>query len=432
MNPIPTDREELRELFRRVRQASLTMCEPLAVEDFRAQPSEDVSPPWWNLGHTSWFFAQHVLREFGGEWLPLDRDLESVLNSYYLSLGTPLARALRGSLTRPTTQSILDYRTLVDHRIEKLISRVSETRFADLASAIMIGAQHEQQHQELFYTEIKVTLSRNPPPFRTPYRPAHTRPRDNDTIVLMTFFTLPEGVHEFGNVEGGWSFDNELPVHRQLVGKVSLQTRLVTNREYFEFMDAGGYKNPRYWLSNGWEAIQTLGWSAPLYWEFDGGRWFHWTLSGVEPLDWNEPVCHVSFYEADAFARWAARAKECPGLRLPTEYEWEVAARMHPEQAGENFLDSGHFHPQRCRRGATQLFGDVWEWTTSAYLPYPGFRPFPGALSEYNGKFMDNQRVLRGGSCVTERDHIRPSYRNFWPPQTRFQFTGFRLACDIT
>ncbi|HYL06275.1 MAG TPA: SUMF1/EgtB/PvdO family nonheme iron enzyme, partial [Thermoanaerobaculia bacterium] len=310
------------------------------------------------------------------------------------------------------------------------------------------GIQHEQQHQELLVTEIKHILGANVPELREPYldgrRPEGGAPAPAAPLRLVPFGS---GLREFGNLEGGWCWDNEMPVHKAWLDDYALADRLVTNGEYLEFIAAGGYSDPLLWLANGWARAREAGWSAPLYWERDAaegqGRWRQWTLAGLRGLDLDEPVCHVSFYEADAFARWRARdGGDWSGTRLPTEREWEHAARESgfPGEPA-NFLDPRVLHPRaangRSRSPAaatgaagalSQMGGDLWEWTTNHYEPYPGYQPYDGALMEYNGKFMDNQRVLRGGSCATPADHIRPSYRNFWPPDTRFQFTGIRLA----
>ena len=392
----------------------------------------DVSPPWWNLGHTSWFFAKNVL-EPRGLYVDGDRRLEFVLNSYYETHGRRIERAKRGLVTRPTTDEILAFRRAVDERMEELLMSAEEADLEDLGFLVATGVQHEQQHQELLVTEVKHILGCNVPELREPYVERNGRPALRST-PSPRFVDIEAGLHDFGNLEGGWCWDNELPVHRAWVEHFGLFNRLVTNAEYLEFIDDGGYDDALLWLANGWTTAQEEGWRAPLYWRHSDGGWTSWTLAGERPIEPHEPVCHVSFYEADAYARWRRlRGGLWEGARLPTERELEQAARAtSADPSRGNFVESCLFHPRAAEDagGVLQLFGDLWEWTTSHYEPYPGYRPFEGDLMEYNGKFMDNQRVLRGGSCATPADHMRISYRNFWPAGTRFQFTGIRLARD--
>jgi ergothioneine biosynthesis protein EgtB len=414
------DRQQLSDRYFATRGLSVELCRPLRAEDYRVQSMPDVSPPWWNLGHTTWFFAKNVLEPFGRS-RDEDSRFDYVLNSYYESLGPRLARTRRGTVTRPTNDEVYALRESVDERMGELIRTVPEADFGRLEFLLYTGIQHEQQHQELLVTEIKHILGMNAPELREPYRPLPPDARRD--AVPARFVEFAGGLQEIGNVEGGWCWDNEAPVHKAWLEPFALQNRLVTNAEYLEFMEAGGYRDPLLWLSNGWARAQAEGWTGPLYWEKDGGPWKIWTLSGLRDLDLDEPVCHVSFYEAEAYARWR-------GARLPTESEWEHAARASGF-AGDNFLENGPLHPRTAAANGAELLqmaGDLWEWTTSHYEPYPGYRPFDGNLMEYNGKFMDNQRVLRGGSCATPANHIRPSYRNFWPGDTRFQLTGIRLA----
>jgi len=423
-------REAILEQYQTVRQASLEMVRPLSPEEFRIQPTEEVSPPWWNLGHTSWFFARNIIAAYGGPYLPDDEKLDYVLNSYYVALGPRLQRNRRGLITRPTTEEIFRYRELVDARVKTLIRAVPDEKLEEFARILILGIHHEQQHQELFYTEIKFILAQNPLRLRPAYRTVQSQPEEDGPERGSEFIPFKGGLLEFGNLEGGWCWDNELPVHKCYLRDFALQSLLVTNGEYLEFMEDRGYQEPLLWLSNGWFKAQEEGWHAPLYWESLDGEWQVWTLGGMRALDPLEPVCHVSFYEADAFARWKSQSESrWQDVRLPLEREWEHAARLSGVTGG-NFVDLGRFHPLPASGQAPlqQMLGDVWEWTASYYEPYPGYTPFAGALREYNEKFMDNQRVIRGGSCVTERDHIRISYRNFWPPATRFQFTGIRLA----
>ncbi len=445
------DRDRLCDAFAQVRRASERMCRGLEPADFRVQPQDDVSPPWWNLGHTSWFFARNLLQPFGGEYTVEDRRLDFLLNSYYASLGRRVARGRRGHITRPTTEAIYAYRRSVDRRVEALLTSADEARLAELAPVLEIGIQHEQQHQELFYTEIKAILFENPPEFRPNYcraaatepdaepaagnRPGQNAKTSGNTIDAIQWLSVDGGLLEFGYRGDGWCWDNELPVHKAYLEDFQIADRLITCGEYLHFIEDGGYRRQLLWLDNGWAEVQRGQWQAPLYWEHDGSEWMIWTLSGMRPLDPGEPVCHVSFYEADAFARWLVESGEsAEGVRLPSEYEWEEASRRFSASTeGANLLDTGRLHPRaldaayRATR-PRQMLGDAWEWTSSYYAPYPGYRPFAGALGEYNGKFMDNQRVLRGGSCFTEPEHIRTTYRNFWPAATRFQMSGIRLA----
>ena len=421
------NREQLLEKYRATRALSVDLCRPLRPEDYRIQSMPDVSPPWWNLGHTTWFFAKNILEPFGG-YTEEDARLEYVMNSYYESLGPRIRRDHRGLVTRPTNDDVYRFRDSVDRRVEALIRAVSEEDFDRLRFLVITGCHHEQQHQELLITEVKHILGSNVPELREPYRPAVCNCAGRSPHPPASrWIAFEGGLHEFGNVEGGWCWDNELPVHRGFLEDFELADRLVTNREYLEFMEDGGYGNPLLWLSNGWSKVQDQGWAAPLYWEMKDEEWRFWTLSGDRPVDPDEPVCHVSFYEADAYARWK-------GARLPTEREWEHAARRTCfPSAGANFLDTGALHPRPAGSAGSdtallQMGGDLWEWTSNHYEPDPGYKPFEGALMEYNGKFMDNVRVLRGGSCATPADHIRASYRNFWAGETRFQFTGIRLA----
>lgn len=429
-------RDELLARFRRVRAASIEMCRPLAAEVYRVQPAEEVSPPWWNLGHTSWFFVRGVLQPFGGRREPEDDELDFVLNSYYVSFGPKIARGQRGSLSRPTTAEIYAYRESVDRRVEDLLLKIDDQRLELLAFRLMVGMNHEQQHQELFYSEVKNILAQNPLPLRTAYFQPSTMSTPIAAPSKLRFVEFPGGLFEFGHAEPSWCWDNELPRHKHYLAPFALADRLATNGEYLAFMEDGGYRRQLLWLDNGWTAAQQQSWQAPLYWERIGGQWHVWTLGGLRPLELNDPVCHVSFYEADAFARWRSETFASDAdVRLPTEREWELAgmlARREPEEANV-FLDRRRLHPAADAGAGSlrQMFGIAWQWTASYYEPYPRYRPFGGELAEYNGKFMDNQRVLRGGSCVTPRDHFRVTYRNFWPAATRFQFTGIRLACTL-
>ncbi len=427
-------REELLAMYRKVRQASLDMCGPLSTEDHQVQPSDEVSPPKWNLGHTSWFFWRFILRQYDLS-LPVNDAYAYLLNSYYHRAGLRNLRGRRGLMTRPTVEQIYLYRKSVDERIERLISTASAEVVEQLDFMVTVGKNHEQQHQELFYTEIKSIYHANV----IHLRPAYSPPAQNDRTPEASdieFVHFKGGTFEFGNTEGGWCWDNELCTHKAFLSDFALSGRLITNGEFMAFMEDGAYSDPLLWLSDGWFEIEKQQWNAPLYWEKIDGKWWNFTLSGMREVNPEEPVCHVSFYEACAFANWKSEVDaNFKGARLPTEREWEHAARV--SNAGSspgNFVESGRLHPAPSVPGnrafPVQMLGDVWEWTSSHYEPYPGFQEFPDDLSEYNGKFMNNQRVLRGGSCVTPGDHIRISYRNFWNPATRFQFTGIRLAKD--
>jgi ergothioneine biosynthesis protein EgtB len=427
------DRDRLLDRYRQTRDLSRELCQPLRAEDYRIQSMPDVSPPWWNLGHTSWFFAKNVLEPFG-LYRAADARLEYVMNSYYEALGPRIRRDRRGLVTRPTNDEVFEFRDSVDERMAELIHSAPDRDLERIHFLVTTGIQHEQQHQELLVTEIKHIFGTNAPELREAYREAADPVTPEGAVPAARFVSFDGGLQEIGNLEGGWCWDNEMPVHRAWLDGFALLNRLVTNREYVEFMEDGGYSNPLLWLSNGWAKVQEHGWTAPMYWERaeEADPWRLWTLSGTREVDPDEPVCHVGFYEADAFARWkASQGGEWEGTRLPTEREWEHAARASGFPVDPaSFLDGRGFHPRKATdgEGLLQMAGELWEWTTSHYEPYPGYKPFEGALMEYNGKFMDNQRVLRGGSCATPASHIRISYRNFWPGDARFQFTGIRLA----
>jgi ergothioneine biosynthesis protein EgtB len=381
----------------------------------------DVSPTKWHLAHTSWFFETLILSKAIAGYRPFHPDFNYLFNSYYLTIGQRHCRPKRGLLSRPTVEEIYRYRQHVDDCMLALLSQASPSVLAEIAPMVEIGLHHEQQHQELMLTDIKHVFSVNP--LRPVYCQSNS-PAPAGAIAPMRWAPFDEGIHWIGHAGSGFAYDNESPRHRVFLDAFELASRLVTNGEYRAFMEDGGYQRGDLWLSDGWNTAQAQEWEAPMYWERRDGQWWHMTLSGMRPVDDAEPVCHVSYYEADAYARWAA-------ARLPKEEEWEVASASQPIEG--NFVESGHCHPTTLQSDApaiAQLFGDVWEWTASAYLGYPGYRPPEGPLGEYNGKFMCNQFVLRGGSCATPRSHIRPTYRNFFPPDARWQFMGFRLARD--
>lgn len=406
----------LSQRYFQVRQLSEQICQPLQTEDYVIQSMADVSPPKWHLAHTTWFFETFLLVPHLANYQVFHPQYGYLFNSYYEAVGQRHPRPQRGLLSRPTVEEVYQYRTYVDTAMALLLSQPSHT--PEVTALIELGLHHEQQHQELLLTDIKHILALNPlrPAYRLDLPPSQTA-----AIAEEQWLDYPGGLYPIGYDGTGFAFDNESPRHQVYLEDYWLAARLVTNGEYLEFIQAGGYTKPEYWLAEGWATIQMQQWQAPLYWEQIDGEWWVMTLAGLRSLQLTEPVCHVSFYEADAFARWA-------GKRLPTEAEWEVAAASVPLKG--NLLASGLLHPSPAT-GTTrpdQLFGDVWEWTQSAYLPYPGFKPATGAVGEYNGKFMCNQMVLRGGSCVTPPNHIRSTYRNFFPPVTRWQFTGIRLA----
>ena len=415
-------RAELQQAYLDVRRMTVDLCRPLAIEDYVVQPIDSVSPPKWHLGHTTWFFETFVLQSYTPDYRPYHPLYSSLLNSYYYHVGARWERARRGALSRPTVQDMYAYRQAIDDRLLAFIETVDAARWPEVCTRVVLGLHHEQQHQELLVTDIKYILAMNP--LRPVY---HTSPLTSSCAPVpeAQWLSFPGGTYDIGHNTENFCFDNEQPVHRAFVEDFVLQSRLVTNSEYLAFIDDGGYGDFRYWLSNGWDTVQCEGWEAPLYWQKLDGTWYAMTLAGWREVEPHAPVTHVSYYEADAYARWA-------GKRLPTEVEWEVAARLAdvgPETG--NFLEDGAFHPLPVRQSSgalRQMLGDVWEWTGSAYLPYPGYRPAAGALGEYNGKFMVNQMVLRGGSCATPRAHIRVTYRNFFAAHERWQFTGIRLA----
>jgi ergothioneine biosynthesis protein EgtB len=409
-------RGDLVERYAATRRATVALAAPLSAEDAMLQSMPDASPAKWHLAHTSWFFETFVLGRAEPPVPPHDPAWGFLFNSYYEAAGPRQPRPERGLLSRPPLDAVLRWRGLVDERMGALLAGAVPGALLDV---VELGLAHEQQHQELLLTDVKHAFSVQP------LRPAYlaTPPPRAGAAAPLAWVAREGGVREIGAARGGFAFDNERPRHRVLLAPHALASRPVTCGEWLAFMDAGGYRRPDCWLSDGWAAVLRNGWRAPLYWAQEGGRWLQFTLGGARPVDEAEPVAHVSFYEADAYARWA-------GARLPSEAEWEAAAEGAREEG--TFADTGRLHPAAAPAGdgLRQLLGDVWEWTQSAYAPYPGFRPLPGALGEYNGKFMVNQLVLRGGSCATPRGHVRPSYRNFFQPEARWQFTGLRLARD--
>ncbi|RPI47607.1 MAG: ergothioneine biosynthesis protein EgtB [Betaproteobacteria bacterium] len=413
--------EDLAAIYSATRRRSEALAKPLSAEDCTVQSMPDASPVKWHLAHTTWFFETFVLERHARGFRPFDPAFRVLFNSYYNAVGEKHPRPERGMLTRPSLAEVLAYREDVDRRIDDLLGARGGVPAA-VADLVVLGVNHEEQHQELILTDLKHLLSRNP---LAPAYAAHW-PLTPVRLRKMRWIRVAGGVREIGHDGAGFAFDNEGPRHRVLIDDFELASHPVTYGDYLGFIEDGGYRRPELWLSMGWDTVRAQGWEAPLYWHARDGRWFNFTLHGMVEIEPSTPVCHLSYYEADAYARWA-------GARLPTEFEWEAASASVPIDG--NLVDSGALHPLAPRidpsaSGFAQLFGDVWEWTQSAYAPYPGYRPAPGAVGEYNGKFMCNQYVLRGGSCATPRRHIRATYRNFFPADARWQFSGVRLARD--
>lgn len=408
------ERADLRGRYRAVRELTEQIAAPLSPEDQQVQSMPDVSPTKWHRGHTSWFFETFLLAPGLPGYATADPAYAYIFNSYYEAVGPRQPRAQRGLLSRPRCDEVTEYRSQVDEAMAEVLDLPLGDGRGDL---VELGLHHEQQHQELMLMDIKHVLGMSP--LQPVYR--HSEPPPPQPVAPLDWIEHPGGAVEIGANEGGFAFDNELPRHEVLLRPFALGSRCVVTAEWQAFMDDGGYRRPELWLSEGWANVVAQGWEAPLYWSRpDGGGWLIHTLGGTRPVVPDEPVCHISLYEADAYARWA-------GARLPTEAEWETVARDRPVSG--NLLDLSRLHPAPQRRQeGDHLFGDVWQWTNSAYLPYPGFHPAAGAVGEYNGKFMVSQHVLRGGSCVTPPGHIRASYRNFFPPGARWAFSGVRLA----
>jgi ergothioneine biosynthesis protein EgtB len=421
----PVEPTGVTERFRAARRRTMELVQPLTPEDMMVQSSSETSPTKWHLAHTSWFFESFILREFLPGYRIFDRDFAWLFNSYYQTFAAFPEKRLRASFSRPGIGEILKFRDHVDAGVERLLESGGPP---EALRRIELGANHEEQHQELLLTDILHAFFTNP--LRPVYRKANGEPSgEGGTSESQGSVEFAGGLRDVGHSSDGFCFDNELPSHKVWLRPYTLATRLITCGEFLDFIADGGYKRPELWLSAGWDAVQANAWSAPLYWTNRDGEWSRFTLRGELPLSRAEasPVSQVSYFEADAYAHWA-------GQRLPTEFEWEAAVQGRP--VAGNLLESGKLMPgpSAAERGSqerstpSQFFGDCWEWTASAYLGYPGFKPLPGSLGEYNGKFMSGQMVLRGGSCVTPAAHIRPSYRNFFSPETRWQFSGIRLA----
>jgi ergothioneine biosynthesis protein EgtB len=439
-------RSDLIRSYRSVRGLTEALCRPLQTEDHVVQTMDDVSPPKWHLGHTTWFFETFLLQPYLRGHRPFESTFAWVFNSYYDAFPGRVPRPRRGLLSRPTVRRVLEYRAAVDRGIEALVEGATEAEWTEVAARLELGIHHEQQHQELILMDVKHILSVNPErPAYAPAAPERFKDITAQPERLQDATAPPEraagapppcqwigfegGARRIGHEGEGFCFDNERPAHLQQLPDYRLAARPVTNGDYLQFIEAGGYDDHRHWMSDGWAAVRSHGWSAPLYWERIDGRWRLFTLRGLQDLPLDEPVCHVSWFEAQAYAAWAGR-------RLPTEGEWEHAARRPGEGAAAGgFLDDGRLAPAPCPPapaggGLHGMLGGVWEWTGSAYLPYPGYVQPAGAFGEYNGKFMSGQMVLRGGSFGTPRDHIRVTYRNFFYPHQRWPFTGFRLAAN--
>jgi ergothioneine biosynthesis protein EgtB len=415
-SPAPVPHVPYSERYRSVRQKTLELAAPLSAEDCALQSMPDASPVKWHLAHTTWFFETFLLEQ-QPRYRRFDPAYRVLFNSYYDAVGDRHPRPERGMLSRPGVDEVLAYRRHVDNAMWRLIST---QKFPQ--SLVELGVQHEQQHQELILTDLKHLLSRNP------LKPAYQKqwPLTPIRARAQRWIAFEGGLHEIGHAGPEFAFDNEMPRHRVWLEPFEIASHPVTHGDFLRFIEDGGYRRPQHWLSAGWDLVLGRGWQAPLYWERIGSGWHTFTLHGMVPVDPNTPICHVSFFEAEAYARWA-------GGRLPTEAEWELASRGAPREG--NFLESSALHPLASREDPaagtlSQAFGDVWEWTRSEYAPYPGFRAAPGAVGEYNGKFMSNQYVLRGGSCATPQSHIRSTYRNFFPADARWQFSGVRLARD--
>ncbi|HYW55686.1 MAG TPA: ergothioneine biosynthesis protein EgtB [Polaromonas sp.] len=409
--------------FAQVRGQTEALTQPLSAEDCQLQSMPDASPAKWHLAHLTWFFETFVLEKYEPGFKPFDASFRVLFNSYYNGVGNKHPRPQRGLISRPTLAEVLAYRAQVDERVSTLLQ--SHPDNTELIQLITLGLHHEQQHQELLLTDIKHALSFNRA------RPAYAQhwPLSSISPQPLQWFGFDGGLVEHGydeGMDGAFAFDNETPRHKVYLAPFEIGSRLVTNGEMMAFIDDGGYRRPELWLSMGWDWVQENGATQPLYWQGELGALQNFTLQGLVKLDPNTPVCHLNYFEADAYARWAE-------ARLPTEFEWELAARSVAGQQG-NFVETEAYHPiplqQEIVGSPAQMFGDVWEWTQSNYNPYPGYKPWEGLVGEYNGKFMCNQFVLRGGSCATPQSHIRASYRNFFPPDAQWQFSGLRLARD--
>ena len=411
------DRNALITEYQRVRNYTEQFCTPLATDDFQIQSIVQTSPPKWHIAHVTWFFESFVLPHFQPSYTAFDPNFDFIFNSYYYTHGSMHPRPQRGLLSRPTLDEVFSFRRYVDEKMLQLMSSVEESQWEELAFRVVLGLNHEEQHQELLLMDIKHNFSANP--LKPAYR-ADLQPTSGET-PSVNWLEQEGGLVSIGHQGEGFAYDNETPRHQTLMQPHRLADRFVTNGEYLEFIEDSGYANPALWLSDGWSLLQRDPKHHPLYWEKREGQWWQFTLGGMRPLNPHEPVCHINYYEADAFARWA-------GKRLPLEAELETVLEQQPITG--NFANSDLLHPAPAKASG-QWFGDLWAWTSTPYCAYPGFKPLAGSMGEYNGKFMSNQMVLKGGCCVTPADHTRSSYRNFFYPDERWAFTGLRLAEDL-
>lgn len=425
--------------YQAVRTQTAEICLPLETDDYIVQSMPDVSPIKWHLAHTTWFFEIFILIPYIKDYPVFNSSYHYLFNSYYETLGGFHPRSQRGLLSRPTVKEIYQYRRHVDEYIPKLKKIKKTTELIEAFKRLELGIHHEQQHQELMLMDIKFNFGHHPLlPVYLPEQDSSAYIAHDQTLNSINSITnsvssftdddwliIPKGLYEIGWSHTKFAFDNEKPCHSIYLADFAIDNRLITNQEFLEFMSDGGYQNPVFWLADGWQAVQTYQWQHPLYWQQLDNTWWEMTLHGLLPLAMDVPVAHISYYEADAFAKWAH-------ARLPLEAEWEIAASNQQNKISANFLESGELHPvAACITNSKQFFGDLWEWTQSPYLPFPGFKPFTPPFTEYNGKFTCNQYVLRGGSAITPTDHIRLTYRNFYYPHQRWPFTGIRLARSI-
>ncbi|MHA2249477.1 MAG: ergothioneine biosynthesis protein EgtB [Candidatus Kariarchaeaceae archaeon] len=422
----PTTKDEFHDYYKRIRKRTEDLATPLEKEDYVIQAVTDASPTKWHLAHVSWFYEAFILKSFSSNYKPLNKMYNYIFNSYYNDVGEFFPRPRRGTLSRPTVAEVFDFRNFIDDAMIPLFENIHDDEL--LQTLTLLGGNHEQQHQELMMTDLKYNLGVNP--LFPVYKKTHTlNTIDDEPLPEINFIPMKGGIKEIGHKQDAFAFDNEMPVNKVFLNDYKIANRLVTNGEFLRFIEEGAYQDHKFWLSDGWDFIKQTVTKAPLHWHNINNEWFTYTLAGLKKLNLNEPVSHVSYFEAEAFAKFI-------GKRLPTEAEWEVAVvnKGSPISNG-NFFETGHLQPKSVNRESLsnedeihQAFGDVWEWTSSAYLPYPGFSVLAEGVSEYNGKFMNAQMVLKGGSCVTPIDHIRASYRNFFQSEKQWQFTGIRLA----
>ncbi len=412
--------DQLVMLFKGTRKATMDLCRPLERDDYMVQATTDTSPPKWHLGHTTWFFDNFILKPFQKGYRPVDPSYGFIFNSYYETVGSYVPKPSRNTISRPSLEKVLQYRELVENEVMHILESGNSENLQEIFRRTMLGINHEQQHQELLLMDIKRNF------YASASKPAYAESHEvNQGPGMFNWLKFSSGVHQIGSGGEDFAFDNETPRHNELIHPFSLANRPVTNGEYLRFIEDGGYTKPELWLSSGWAWKMKENIEAPLYWEREGDHYLQFTFNAMKPLDPSEPVSHVSYYEADAFARWS-------GCNLPTESQWEHAVASSGSEIQSNYLETGYFRPvlDKTARGPINGLGNLWEWTASSYLPYPGYKPLPGSLGEYNGKFMSGQMVLRGASYATPRGHSRISYRNFYHPDSRWQFSGIRLSRD--